>query len=610
MSSLARRRWLTGGIVVFIMSVGMAPGFGQVAVVPEAQRDFISAVSPSDVEALSEGPSSPTGTGRPPRIGPNVVANAPQAASPNGLLGRSETTIAATDDGQFLVAGWNDAQGFCGRPFGTVPPDPNACTPQSPPGLSGYAFSTDGGLTWTDGGAPPVINHVFTRGDPWLDRGGFDRNTFFYANLAVDDRDANVSFGVSVHRGSFAGGSFSWSDVRTFDSPHNSTLCTNPGPPGNEIPCDFYDKEALAAAKDGSGTAYVSLTNFQGQRFIGPPPGCGILAQFGFGQIEVWRTHDGGDTWQGPAIAGPEAADSVTSCGNSGTLQQSSAPAIGPNGEVYVVWQFGPTFTATTSTDADIVFARSFDGGVTFDPPVKVDDINSIRQNPPVGYNRDRINDHPRIAVAQGGRFRGRIYVVYYSAASPVTAPPATAASCLTPVPSGTRCRPQTLVSSQIFLRYSDDHGATWSGAIPLGGLMPDTGVKRFWPVVSVEPGGNVDVVYYESREVQATLPDLTDVECNVNVGGRIRRQGFVSSLVDTFWIRSTDGGLSFGAPRRVSTETSNWCTAASNIRPNFGDYIGSASGGNRVFGFWADSRNGVPDSFYSTGLGAGKSTP
>ncbi len=26
----------------------------------------------------------------------------------------------------------------------------------------------------------------------------------------------------------------------------------------------------------------------------------------------------------------------------------------------------------------------------------------------------------------------------------------------------------------------------------------PATGVKRIWPVVTVEPGGNVDVVYYD----------------------------------------------------------------------------------------------------------------
>ncbi len=581
------RKLIPAAAFVAALLVGLGGGSARAVepIIPSDPHDLFSggAAAP-DLEALIAGPASPTGTGRPPRVGPNVRVNAVQQGFPNGLLGRSETTLASSEDGQNVVAGFNDAQGFCGAPFGS------ACTPQSPPGLSGYAFSTDGGLTWTDGGAPQVINHVFTRGDPWMDRGGLDGSTFFYANLAVDDRNASVSFGVSVHRGHFAGSSFSWADVRTFDSPRNAVT------PG----ADFYDKEALVAAKDGSGTAYVSVTNFQ--ELCGRP-------QFGFGQIEVWRTHDGGDTWQGPAIAGPEAADSVAACGFTGTLQQSSAPAIGPNGEVYVVWQFGPTFTPAASTDADIDFARSLDGGAHFSTPSKVDDINSMRQNPPVGYNRDRINDHPRIAVATTGPNKGRVYVAYYSAVAPTIQPPATPANCLTPVPPGTRCRPQVLTSSQVFLRFSDDRGETWSAPIALGGPVPATGVKRFWPVVSVEPGGNVNVVYLESQEKQATA-NPTDVECNVSVGGGIRRQGLNSSLVDTFWAQSVDGGATWSVPIKVSSATSNWCTAVSNVRPNFGDYIDARSAGNRVLASWGDGRNGIPDSFYATALGAGKSTP
>jgi len=545
----------------------------------------------------SAGPSTgPTGTGRPPRVGPNNRANAQQAAFPNGLLGRSETTIAATDDGQLLLVGFNDAQGFCGSPFGS------ACTPQSPPGLSGFAFSTDGGLSWIDGGGPdPLGTNVFTRGDPWMDRGGVDGMTFYYANLAID-KTTGASLGISVHRGHFSGGTFAWQDIRTFDSPHNPGSCTPAG-----TPCDFYDKEALVAAKDGSGTAYVSLTNFQGQPTI--RPGCGTNAQFGFGQIEVFRTHDGGDSWQGPAIAGPEAPDSVASCGNTGTLRQSSAPAIGPNGEVYVVSQFGPTFSPATSTDAHIVVARSLDGGVSFAPQVTVADTNSMRQNPPVGYNRDRINDHPRIDVATTGGNKGRVYVVYYSAVAPTVAPPANLASCLVPPAPQSRCRAQTLTSSQVFLRHSDDRGATWSAAIPLGGPVPDTGVKRFWPDVSVSPGGNVNVVYYESQEKQATA-NPSDVECNLNVGGGTRRQGLASSLVDTWWTFSSDGGNTFSMPLKLSTATSNWCTTVSNIRPNFGDYIDAQAGSNRILATWADGRAGVPDTFFVAGLAAGKSTP
>ena len=97
-----------------------------------------------------------TATGSPPRVGDNVFANAPQSGPPGGLVGRSETTI--TLHGQNLLAGWNDAQGFCGVPFGSP------CAQQVPHGLSGYAYSTDGGQNWTDGGGPDSHHQRIRRG--------------------------------------------------------------------------------------------------------------------------------------------------------------------------------------------------------------------------------------------------------------------------------------------------------------------------------------------------------------------------------------------------------------------------------------------------------------
>jgi hypothetical protein len=543
---------------------------------PPNPQDLLSGGSTlPDTTALSPGPSSPSGTKRPPRVGPNLQVNAPQQAFPNGLLGRSETSIAATDDGELLLVGFNDAQGFCGPPFGV------ACTPERPPGLSGFAFSSDGGGTFTDGGAPDpaVFNNVFTRGDPWMDRGGFDNLTFYYANLAVD-ATSGASLGVSVHRGHFNNG-FAFEDVHTFNS-------SNPN--------DVYDKEAIAVTKGGSGAAYVTLTNFK--QLTGCPAGT-----TGLGEITAWRTTDGGNTWLGPVVAGPDLSD-PGSCGATGVLQQSSVPAIGPSGELYVVWSQGPTFTLTgVTTDAKIVVARSLDGGVTFDPPVTVANINSMRQNAPVGYNRDRLNDHPRITVVTGTPNTGRVYVVFYSALAPVA--PAPSSSCPSPpFPPGALCRAQNLTSSQVYVSHSDDKGLTWTTPVPVATAPPSTGVKRWWPVVTVEPGGNLDVVYYESQETTVGSNPF----CTVSVGGGLRRRGTANSLVDTFWAQSLDGGATFPTLLKVTTATSNWCTVASNVRPNFGDYIGTAPGGNHIFATWADGRNGVPDTFYSTLQGAGKS--
>jgi hypothetical protein len=532
-------------------------------------------------KALSLSPSAQTLAT--PSVGSNVRVNAQQQASPNGLIGRSETTVASSADGQLIAVGFNNAQGFCGAPFGA------ACTPPQNPGLSGFAYSTDGGASFVDRGVG-VLGNVFTRGDPWLDRGGRDSETFFYANLAVD-ATTGADLGVSVHRGHFAGSNFAFDDVHIL---------------GPTKPTDFLDKEAIAVAKDGSGLGVVSLTNFAET--------CNI-PENGFGQIEVWRTHDGGDTWQGPVVVSPDQTfvtnPADPECGTGGIRQQSSVPAIGPNGEVYVAWSFGPTANpdGTSSTQALIKVARSLDGGVTFGAPVVAGEINSMRQNPLVGYNRNRINDHPRVAVATNGPHKGRVFLTYYSAVNTAEFPGNVA--CPAGLPAGATCVAQSLISSQAFLSFSDDQGLTWSDPRRIGPKVPEAGVKRLWPVVSVEPTGVVDLTYYESQEVAAA--DGSACTVRVNRTPLIFRTGSSHSFVNAFWVQSFDGGNTFTAPIAVSSVTSDWCATFSNVTPNFGDYIGSVSVDRRVLSTWADARNVLPnitpnhiaDTFYATGFGS-----
>lgn len=516
-------------------------------------------------------------------VGPNVRVNAPQQAFPNGLIGRSETTVAASPDGQLVAVGFNNAQGFCGPPFGA------ACTAPPNPGLSGFAFSTDGGATFTDRGVG-VFGQVFTRGDPWLDRGGTDGQTFYYANLAVN-ATTGADLGVSIHRGHFNDGDFAFDDVHLLRPAKAS---------------DSLDKEAIAVAKDGSGLAAVSLTNFIET--------CNLPGN-GFGQIEVWRTHDGGDTWQGPVVVSPDRTfvtdPADPECGTGGIRQQSSVPAIGPNGELYVAWQFGPTANpdGTSGTGALIKVARSLDGGATFNTPVTAAEINSMRQNPLVGYNRNRINDHPRIAVATSGPHPGRVFLTFYSAADTADFPGNV--PCPAGLPATATCVAQSLTSSQAFLSFSDDQGLTWSEPRRIAPAVPETGVKRLWPVVSVEPSGVVDVTYYESQE--AAAPDGSACTVRVSRTPLIFRTGTAHSFVNTFWVQSFDGGATFSAPILVSSATSDWCATFSNVTPNFGDYIGSVSVDRRVLSTWADARNSLPnltpshiaDTFYATGFGS-----
>src|SRR5205085_45111 len=201
----------------------------------------------------------------------------------------------------------------------------------------------------------------------------------------------------------------------------------------------------------------------------------------GRGQIELWRTHDSGNTWQGPTVVSADQTANTDpaspDCGKKGTLQHWATPVVGPRGEVYVVWTAGPTFgDKAVSTGARVMVARSDDGGATFTNPLAVADINSMLMNAPVAYDRKLMNDVPQIAVSTEGEHKGRVYVIFYSAVSPVSTPP----------------EQQSLTSAQVYLTYSDDRGVTWGTPRPVTPVILPTGVKRFWPSVSTTPGGNV----------------------------------------------------------------------------------------------------------------------
>jgi len=576
---------------------------------PAAHADFLGTASYEAIFDDATGTADPGPPGpKPIIVGPNVRVNAPQSAPPVDLLGRSETTIAVGEDGTNQVAGWNDAVGFARPPFTLVSPLAGI------PGLSGYAFSTDGGVTWTDGDAPPNFaattpffsGNIVTRGDPWLtvsDQNGAD--TFLYANLAVflqrDSGNNTVDAGVSVHRGTFSGSSFSWNDVHALSAPN--------------APFDFYDKEAIVAK---GGTIIVSVTNFIGISAPGTNPD---FCQFagGFGQIEVWRSTDGGNTYQGPAIAQPDQTDlSDTNC-LTGVLNQGSDPVIGKGGNVFVTWTNGPSFSGgatVTPVTEQIRGASSSNSGASFTSPVVIRNILPGRQNPPVGYNRNRYNDFPRAAV---DRASGRIYVAFQDASvagndgiggsGTVCLPASGNPSPGPPCPAGQR---RVMLGggadTDVYLTFSDDNGATWSTPTLITPMAGDDKIQ-FWPVVTVGPQGEVNVVYYESQEVQLN-PSPTVIECSIGIGGGLTRRSIRSSIVDTFVARSTDHGATFQSPVKLSSASSNWCRGTVNIRPNFGDYIGATTVGPKTYAVWADDRNtimigGVPrnvvDVFYTS---------
>ena len=532
----------------------------------------------------SQGDVSST-SGPPPRVGPNRRVNAPQLPPPDGLRGRSETTLAATAGGQRLVVGWNDAEGFCG------PPVNEDCPAPAVPGSCGFGVSTDGGGTFQDLGAPPPGTRIgfgpgtegtsdsgryVTAFDPSLDSPAGSQEVFF-ANVAVfDDFFVNTA-GVSVHAGFFGPGhSFAWDEPVLLQSPN--------------YPRDFLDKEHVATERRGRRTSiYVSLTNFK--EVAGVPAS-------GLGQIESFSSHDGGETWT-RAVVQPD--ETFVGLEDAGIMNQGSEPVVAPDGTVHVVWQRGflsPFFLQGASgVFPEIRAARSEDGGATWQPAaagppgsgvnpagVRVASVCAGDLFPPSGYSRSRNNTWPRIAVARSGPHRGRLYVAWQDCRIANGGP--------MPAPQGPEDEDAGFgfdlghPDTDVFLAFSDDGGATWSEPVLVAG--GGDGLIQFWPTVSVGPTGAVDVTYSESFE-----PDGTSF-----LGG----EGG-TSLVDVFWARSTDGGETFGDPVRLTEVTSDWGAADSDLTPNFGDYNDAASVGVSLLVTWADGRNGVPDVFFTRAL-------
>jgi hypothetical protein len=91
-----------------ISAITLVCGFSGIVFAQDDSPDLdFKSVAIGDLGASAPGQTSSTGTKQPPRVGPNMRANAAQQTFPNGLLGRSETAVASTSDGQSIIVGFN-----------------------------------------------------------------------------------------------------------------------------------------------------------------------------------------------------------------------------------------------------------------------------------------------------------------------------------------------------------------------------------------------------------------------------------------------------------------------------------------------------------------------
>ena len=418
---------------------------------------------------------------------PNVTVNQDKAAAP-----QNETAIAVDPNRpNRVLASAND---YVTRTWTCRLPSGAPCSGRGD-GYSGTYYSNDGGQTWccaskldgsSQGTLIPGVTHL--SGGPY-DAGGdpavtFDsRGNAYYAGLGFD-RLAPPNT-VAVNRGSFnASGALSWS-APTFINPTTS-------------PAIFNDKEWIAADANASSPfrdrVYVTFTRFifnpadgryvqspimeahssdggrtfsapqligapaiydQGSRPVVAPDGTVYVFFEGSTRLAtlpstyVVKSTDGGASFGRP-VAVAEVQDIVPLKNAAFRVNSFPAPAVAPNGDLYVAWstQLNDATGTLCIPRANIgchsaaVYSKSNDGGASWSKPALIFPTLDAANRTPVGYNTipagtlspsiHRVDTFwPGVAISPSGR-------VYMSAyAADVVSPWRTCKTTATPTAVG-----------------------------------------------------------------------------------------------------------------------------------------------------------------------------
>jgi len=273
------------------------------------------------------------------------------------------------------------------------------------------------------------------------------------------------------------------------------------------------------------------------------------------GEGEVWVVFNGG----GPIVA---TGAPVTGLGNVGKfITPEVVPgtnnctygdvAIGPAGQVMQVCTLtesgqggGKLFV---NVDPDGLGPAGF-GTRVFVTETHVGGFDFIPAQP------DRsVDAEPGLAWDRtGGSHNGRVYLVY------------------------TLEHPNESNNMDIYVRFSDDKGATWSGPVRVND--DHTTNSQFLPKISLDPtSGNLAVVWYDSRN------DLGN-------GGPGDTDGVPNDDAQFWGAFSKDGGQTFTANVQISAGTSNSHDSGNHI--DYGDYTGLSFFGGIAHPAWADNSN------------------
>lgn len=180
-------------------------------------------------------------------------------------------------------------------------------------------------------------------------------------------------------------------------------------------------------------------------------------------------------------------------------------------------------------------------GGFDFIPPQP---DRSVDAEPGLAWDRT------------GGPHNGRVYLVY------------------------TREHLNESDNTDIYVRYSDDNGATWSGGVRVND--DQTANSQFLPKISLDQTtGNLAVVWYDSR-------------ADLGTGGPGDTDGIPNDDAQFWGAFSKNAGLSFTPNIQISAGTSNSHRSGNGI--DYGDYSGLSFVNGIAHPAWSDNSNSTGD--------------
>lgn len=553
--------------------------------------------------------------------------------------GTVQSEISMASHGSNVIATWNDGIGVTGGSVNDV---------------LGFAYSTDGGLSWTDGGVPSNTGIGTWASDPVV---AVNEKTgeFYFAGLA--DQPAAGTNSVAVVKGSFGPSGFTWGTPSQVQTVPNSLA--------------LLDKEWIAV-DSLSGNVYCSYSYFGGNT----------------DEIRFERSQNGGQSWSSPI---------TLSSGADAGYVQGSRPSVGPSGEVYVVWHaIGPSSTPIGVGPDYLRVRRSGNFGVSFAAETTPASLYSNFGSGGPGFNRGLGITFPGISVDRStGPYRGRVYLSWSEAVnfpndtySPTNNPAlaysevennngAAIANHFTP---GSTVRGTVGLTTDLdYFQWDAVQGTTYMFWVDSLSINLDASLRVFCTDAANTSGVPDNLAFSQNGSggqefITFTAPSTASYYLRIAsyaqgstgkyrirtavhnslLPGRSRdqRDVFVASSdngvtwntpvrandspgyyddflpevavdgrghvfmacydyrdaaaicgggTNTYLYESTDGGASFGSGVRMSDFTTQWATTYSTLIPNQGDYIGLFARDSVVFAAWADCRaKGDPDAYVS----------